>query len=745
MRQREDGVGGAAAWCQFLQALPLFNGVDEAVWCELEPHLTCVALTGDGARLFADGDETARLAVVRSGALRLTGEAGPTSTPVLLTPGRGYAYRGVSAYGPLALVAAVPSEVLLLPWAVLSKALRAVPAVRERLITETMTDLKRLQLASTPLFRALDETWLAHVADESQFVAVNRGAIVMREGDESDCLYIVVRGSLELFRERESGATSLTDVLGDGASVGEMGVLTKDPRSLTVRARRDSVLLRISAAVFERVLHQNAEVTLQLASTLSTRLRRTTSARRRPRPMTTIALLRACDEPTFAGFRERLGLAFERAGHRVAVFSPSGAEAPDGRPDETRGGAIDQERLAYGLAAAERAHDYVLCPCAIGSSDWTRWSLMQADAIVVVGISGAPVDVREWPSEIGQASADGTRVELALLRDPGTPAQGTAAWLDLTGAHAHHHLVRDSAPDHDRLVRRLTGGAWGLVLGGGGARGLAHIGVIRALREGGVPIDLIGGTSMGAILAAQYAMGCDDRDMLAMTRRAYLERSVRSDLTLPFVALHSGRATSRRLMDMFGDRTIENLPTPYFCMSCNLTRAQVEVHDRGPVWFWARVSCSVPGLLPPVPYRGDLLVDGGLLDNLPVAEMRRRVGGFVAAVDVSVAVDLRVAAELPAQAPWSGTSHLSRLATGRPRLPNIVDVLMRTAEISSVRDSRIAGSPADLYLQVPVEGIAMTDFASIDRIVALGYDYTARRLEAYQRGVEHQNGLTGVS
>jgi len=275
------------------------------------------------------------------------------------------------------------------------------------------------------------------------------------------------------------------------------------------------------------------------------------------------------------------------------------------------------------------------------------------------------------------------------------------------------------------------------VLGGGGARGFAHIGVIRALREGGVPIDLVGGTSMGAILAAQCAMGRDDREMLAMTRRAFLGRPGRSDLTLPLVALHSGRATSRRLKNMFDDRTIEDLPIGYFCVSCNLTRAQVDVHDRGPVWFWARVSCSVPGLLPPVPYHGDLLVDGGLLDNLPVAEMRRRLGGFVAAVDVSVAVDLSVSTELAAEAPWSGTSQVSRLLTGRPSLPNIVNVLMRTAEISSVRDSRVSGSPADLYLHVPVEGIAMTDFASLDRIVALGYEYTMRRLEEYQRRSEH--------
>ena len=359
--------------------------------------------------------------------------------------------------------------------------------------------------------------------------------------------------------------------------------------------------------------------------------------------------------------------------------------------------------------------------------------------LLVVGRLTTERSASAWPAEleslrpaIESAVKNGTRVELALLRRAGVTPTGTAAWLDTAPFSAHHHLSTSDIADHDRLARRLSGRAWGLVLGGGGARGFAHIGVIRALRQGGVPIDMIGGTSMGAILAAQFAMGCDTEEMLEITRRAYLTGRAGNDLTLPCVSLHTGRATVRRLKAMFGDRAIEDLPTPYFCVSCNLTRATTVVHERGPVWFAARVSCAVPGLVPPVPYRGDLLVDGGLLDNLPVDVMRRRLGGSVAASDVSVAIDLAVDESLSPEAPWSGSRHLLRKFTARPRLPNIVHMLMRTAEIGSVRDSQVSGSPADLYLRVPVEGIAMTDFKALDRIVALGYEYTARRLDEHR-------------
>ena len=597
---------------------------------------------------------------------------------------------------------------------------------------------KHALIAASPLFRHLDARSVTRLADESEIVEVTRGDVIMREGGEPDCFFVILQGSLEVFREGVAGISVLA-VLGHGASVGEMGVLTREPRTSSVRARRDSSLIRIPAGVFETVLQQNAQVTLLLARTLSDRLKQTSAAVARPAPLTSIAVLRACDERLFDQFCRRLMQAFARAGHQVGIVSPSTlAPASDDLDDARRSFAESGDRLAAAVAALERTHNYVICACDLDDAGWSQWSIRQADLLLIVGGLTTGCSGAAWPAELDalgapleSAARHGTRIELALVRPSDTAPAGTGAWLDRARFDAHHHVVATSDADHDRLVRRLSGRAWGLVLGGGGARGFAHIGVIRALSEHGIPIDMIGGTSMGAILGAQWAMGCDVDQMLAMTRQAYVDRPAPRDLTLPYVALRSGRSTLQTLKRMFGDRAIEDLPTSYFCISCNLTRAETAVHDRGPVWFWARVSCAVPGLVPPVPFGGDLLVDGGLLDNLPVETMRRRIGGSVAASDVSRAVDLVVDKSLVPEATWSGPRQLFRSIIGRPRLPNIADVLMRTAEVSSVRDSRVAGTPADLHLRVPVDGISMTDFKAIDRIVALGYDYTARRLDEY--------------
>ncbi len=581
-----------------------------------------------------------------------------------------------------------------------------------------------LQIASTPLFAGMDAAAVSELAADCAFVTAARGDVVIREGDESDAVFIVARGSLEVFREGDHDRDGPVGLLGDGACVGEMGVLTKAPRSTSVRARRASTLVRIPAAAFDRVLAHNALTALTLARTLSGRLERTTRTPSVRSAVSIIAFVRSCSPQTFGEFCDRIGAAFAEAGHRVAMLPQ--ADSRDAPSTDTK----HSNRYAAWLETAEEAHDFVLCACDDAGSARTQASVHHADLILIVGeLAGAPLP--DVLAQVAAARTAGARVELALLRDPSTSPHGTATWLDATRVTAHHHVEARNQADHARVARRISGRGWGLVLGGGGARALAHIGVLRALRQAGMPTDMVGGTSMGAILSALLAMGCDDREMLAMTRRAYGSRSGPPDLTAPFVSVRSGRSTASRLRTMFGERNIEDLPLSYFCVSCNLTKASVEFHDRGPVWLWTRASCSVPGLLPPIPYDGAVLVDGGLLDNLPVEEMRRRLRGSVTAADVSVAVDLAVSPSLPPEPAWSGIRHLFRLASRRPRLPNIVEVLMRSAEIASVRDSRASGSPADLYLHVPLEGYTMSDFDAIDEIVEAGYQYTMRRLEAW--------------
>jgi predicted acylesterase/phospholipase RssA len=273
------------------------------------------------------------------------------------------------------------------------------------------------------------------------------------------------------------------------------------------------------------------------------------------------------------------------------------------------------------------------------------------------------------------------------------------------------------------------GTAGGLVLSGGGARAFAHIGVIKALGEAGMPIDVVGGSSMGAIIAGQHAAGLDVDAMVELNRRAFSGSDL-SDLTVPTVALRRARSTVRRLASMFGDRQIEDLPLRYFCVTSDLTHARVRVHDRGPLWLWTRASCAIPGLVPPIPSEGSLLVDGGLLNNLPADVMRQRCSGTVIAVNVTPTVDLAV--DMPLVTEMSGWPQLWPMlfAGAEPRFPNIAEILSRTVFVGSVRDAQAQARHSDVYLEPALEGIGMGDFAAIDRIVDAGYRAATAAVQA---------------
>jgi NTE family protein len=263
------------------------------------------------------------------------------------------------------------------------------------------------------------------------------------------------------------------------------------------------------------------------------------------------------------------------------------------------------------------------------------------------------------------------------------------------------------------------------VLSGGGARGFAHLGVVRAMRECNIPVDLVGGTSMGAILGAGVALQWDDRELITRFRRAFVDSRPLSDVTLPLVSLVAGRKVGRLLRSVFGEMDISDLPLPYFCVSTNLTSGRVEVHERGPLWQWLRASVAIPGVLPPVFQHGEVFVDGGAMNNLPVDVMRERGRGPVVGVDVgsdpAFTTDLE-ATDLPPV--WK----LMNWARGGGRRPNIFQILWRSGMVNSAAATAGQRARSDLVLRPPLESIDLLNWRAFDSAVEIGYRHAMREL-----------------
>jgi len=330
------------------------------------------------------------------------------------------------------------------------------------------------------------------------------------------------------------------------------------------------------------------------------------------------------------------------------------------------------------------------------------------------------------------AQGVGEKVErtLILLHENGDRLpHGTNRWLSRRKIKLHHHIRMNSDDDFRRLARFAAGRTIGLVLGGGGARGFAHVGVIRALTEAGVPIDVVGGTSIGAVIAAQPAMGWDYQTMLNKNRECFVKAKPLSDYTIPVTSIVSGKKLDECLQNGFQDLRIEDLWLNYFSLSSDLTSARANVHRRGRLWQAVRASLSIPGIVPPIIEGEKLLVDGGILNNLPGDVMKELFGGLVIAVDVSRNTSLSVDyGEIPSPSRilWS------RLWPFTPSLeaPGTLDILVSSTLLSSInKRDEVKRSLADLYLQPPVSAFKILDFTPIDKIVEIGYRYAQMRIE----------------
>lgn len=292
----------------------------------------------------------------------------------------------------------------------------------------------------------------------------------------------------------------------------------------------------------------------------------------------------------------------------------------------------------------------------------------------------------------------------------------------------YYQPLQEHKDDFLRLARILTGQAIGLVLGGGGARGISHVGVIKALEDHGIPVDVIGGTSIGAFVGGLYAKDYDfvpvyGRVKTFAGRMSSLWRSL-FDLTIPLTSYLTGHDFNRGIWKAFGDARIEDFWIKYYANSTNLTDSVMEVHTNGYAWKYIRASMTLASLLPPITDDGNMLLDGGYIDNLTVTEMQRRGVKHIIAVDVG-SVDDRSRMEYgnSLNGWWVLINRLNPFSS-HANVPTMADIQMRLAYVASVNAlERAKNSKGCSYLRPPIENYATLAFGKFPEIYNVGLDY----------------------
>ncbi|KAH0591235.1 hypothetical protein H2248_001327 [Termitomyces sp. 'cryptogamus'] len=661
-----------------------------------------------------------------------------------------------------------------------------------------LTLAKRLISMLSPL--------ILHVDASLDWMQVDAGQVLWRPDDISDSFYIVINGRLRAITESETGTVTIEGEYGQGDTVGELDVITSSPRRSTVHAIRDTELIRMPQTLFNAISARNPQTTAQLLRMIASRVRdevdsRTSVQARTSGPdlghnntnLKTVAILPVSRNVPIDAFARKLQTALEGIGASTSFLDQASISGHLGRHAFTRMGKL---KSAGWLADQEQKYRTVLYVAdSPVNSSWTQTCIRQADCVMIVGL-GDDVGLGEYERLLLSMKTT-ARKELILLHPDRSVAPGsTREWLkNRPWIHRHAHVelpglvlpmpkaaavpkdpdavialknlkdkvqsgiqkyrgtTADLRPqrlphtnDFSRLARRICGKSIGLVLGGGGARGIAHLGLIRGLEEYEIPIDHIAGTSIGAFIGGLYAR---EGDLISASGRAkqFSGRMgniwrILSDVTYPIVAYTTGHEFNRSIYKAFYDLHIEDMWLPYFCNTTNIITSRMELHETGYAWRFIRASMTLVGLLPPLCDNGNLLVDGGYIDNLPVSAMFSMGASEVFACDVGSLDDNSPRNFGDSISGWWLLLNRWNPFSNARHVPAITEIQSRLAYVSSVKTLEDAKVAKDcIYIQMPVHEYGTLQFGKFEEINQRGY---LAALEVLKK-LEEENRLPSLS
>jgi len=585
----------------------------------------------------------------------------------------------------------------------------------------------------------LEPQAMALLRERLQWHEIGAGETLMAQGDPGDSMYLVVSGRLRAYVRDDDGIEHMVREMARGQVIGEMSLYTDEPRSATVVAIRDSVLVRLDRAEFGPLLASSAQLSITLTRQLIQRLQSTQSRSRLARPVT-LALLPITGGVALRDLADRLSVHLARYG-RVNVIDEASMLA------ELRATGLLQDEAdiaeinrltALKLDQIEAQHEYVLLLGNERADAWTDRCSHRCDEILLLADADAPPELHETErlclmARSGRHEAAETLV-LLHPEDRRCPS-GTRHWLDRRKLSSHVHLRPTLERDLARLARILTHNAVGLVLAGGGARGFAHLGIWRELEARGIEVDYVGGTSIGAVMGLLVACDRPHEEVHALARRAFTDNPTGDFNLLPLLSLIKGRRMRRLLEtavgELFGfDADIEDLWKNYYCVASNYSQASEHRIRRGNLAKAIRASVSIPGALPPVIHDGDLLCDGGTFNNFPVDAMLDEPGiGSVIGVDLEFRKPRRID---HAEPPGMWTLLRDRLrprSKRRYKFPSLMAYLMNVTILYSSSRQRAARKLTDLYFNPPLERVGMLQWDRFDTIVAQGHAHAVQVLD----------------
>lgn len=578
------------------------------------------------------------------------------------------------------------------------------------------------------LFSALDVAAREKLLPKLTEVLLKQGEILFLQGAISDSVYLLIDGRLGAEITTATGETKTVGHVDPGETVGELGALSKEPRSMTVRAFKDSILLRLSAKEFVDLCHQFPSIMYETVHPIISRSKNIIQLLSAEKVKKHVAIVPANKDISLQLLADKLATLTEDF-NSILLISGYHADFSDPHDD------VDKLKMKIRERAQHKKITRILYILKSYDTPLAKLALRKADTVYITADTRQSAKIDQHVLDKIQRRRLQLRTEPHLILihpdDTLTP-RNTHIWLSQTQFSLHHHVRLGVNKDMQRLTRFLRGKAVGLVLGGGGTRGWAHLGAIKALREIKTPIDIIGGTSVGALAAGCYAMNQSYDEAYEKFYRIVKEseHSVSwHSFTWPVISLFNADAFTKVQMEVFADTFIEDMWLPYFCISSNLATNDQNIHQQGLLWEKTRASSSIPGLIPPMLLNGELHLDGGLLNNLPVDVMRQFIGtkGKIVAVELNSYAPDTHKYNFPPILTLKDT-FLAKVGKNHHhyRFPRFVDTFMRGVFLGSLLKARQNALTANIFVSLDLKKFKLlqSNIKQANRLIEIGYQET---------------------
>ncbi len=561
------------------------------------------------------------------------------------------------------------------------------------------------------------------------WIQIQAGKQLIRQGEDSNDLFFLVYGRLTAIHENQSGESRILGEILPGQAVGETGVIAGQPRMAHVFAARDSVMIRLSKEMLYELGHQFPVLILNVARTIIRRTEQNTKPSQQPKHKNIVFLTKE-ETSLQSRFFETIHGKLQIFG-KISFLDLESISQKLGISKNDFASLKEDSALVFRLQKIldeiENSSDFVIFRVHENEPLWVTMAIAQADAFYILKDFDESEELTPTEEKLfsNHLKYQLTKKNLVLLHPNGDQLPvNTLRFLKNRSLQLHHHIRLDRDSDLERLARFITGNAIGIALSGGGAKGLAHVGIILGLREKGIPIDFFSGTSVGTFITALGSLDITSEEFYewgkVLAKKAPTRRKNMN--IAPLISLMKGKHLDEFLNQHIGKYNIEDAWINSIYVASNLTEKKKVVLRTGRMSFAIRASIALPGIFPPAVSDNSLVVDGGIFENLPIESLEDFPVGKKIAVTVHSTKKYKLEYEV---VPESWEILRDRYFGKRKfKVPPISTIIMESMILASSSKYEEFLEKADLHLHPPINRIGLMEWDSYKEMVEIGRNYT---------------------